>query len=77
MKNIVMSVGVVLVSFLYFACIMLPLLFLFFIPALPIMILAFPMQLLNAGEDRVHWTQKPYLWYFNNVWLKFLNLFGI
>lgn len=38
----------------------------FFIPVLPIMLLAFPMIFL----DDKHWTCKPYLWYFKKVWLK-------
>jgi hypothetical protein len=42
----------------------------FFLPILPIMLLAFPMMVMNEGTDKVHWTQKPYLWYFKNVWLK-------
>jgi hypothetical protein len=70
MKNILMSVLVVTGCFLFFALVMLPLLFIFFIPILPIMLLAFPMMVMNEGADKVHWTQKPYLWYFKNVWLK-------
>jgi len=44
-----------------------------FIPVLPIMLLAFPMMVMNEGENKVHWTQKPYLWYFKNVWLRLIT----
>ena len=77
MKNILMSVLVVIVTFLFFSCIMLPLLFIFFIPILPIMLLAFPMTFINEGTGKVHWTEKPYLWYFNNVWLRAMYFIGI
>jgi hypothetical protein len=43
-----------------------------FFPVAPIMILAFPMMVINGGTGKVHWTQKAYLWYFNNVWLRML-----
>lgn len=45
----------------------------FFIPVLPIMFLAFPMMFLNNK----HWSCKPYLWYFNNVWLKVIKFLGV
>ena len=70
MKNILMSVLVVIASFLLFSCVMLPLMFIFFIPILPIMLLAFPMIFINQGTGKEHWTEKPYVWYFNNVWLR-------
>ena len=73
MKQFILGIGVMLITFLFFACIMMPLLFIFFIPVLPIMLLAFPMTVINQGTDKVHWSQKPYLWYFNNVWLKALD----
>lgn len=73
MKQFILGIGVMLITFLFFACIMMPLLFIFFTPVLPIMLLAFPMMVMNHGTDKVHWSQKPYLWYFNNVWLKALD----
>ena len=77
MKNILMSIGVYAIAFLYFSFVMLPLMAVFFIPVLPIMLLAFPMIFINEGTGKVHWTQKPYLWYFDNVWLKSLNFLRI
>lgn len=74
MKNTLGIIGVFGIAFLYFSFVMLPLMFIFFIPVLPIMILAFPMMVMNEGTDKLHWTQKPYIWYFNNVWLRSLNL---
>lgn len=50
---------------------------LFFTPVLPIVVLAFPMSFINDGTGKIHWTQKPYLWYFNNVWLKALDFLNI
>ena len=63
--------------FLVFALIVLPLMLIFFVPILPIMILAFPMIFINHGTGRVHWSEKPYLWYFNNVWLKSMYKLGV
>jgi hypothetical protein len=71
MENILMSCLLFVVSFLFFTFILI-LLLVFFIPILPVMLLAFPMTVLNAGTSKIHWTQKPYLWYFNNVWLNFI-----
>ena len=70
MKNIFMYIYVILYSFsLWLIKGFIPML-IFFIPLLPIMLLAFPMIFL----DDKHWTCKPYLWYFNNVWLDVLKL---
>ena len=70
MKNIFMYIYVILYSFsLWLIKGFIPML-IFFIPLLPIMLLAFPMIFL----DDKHWTCKPYLWYFNNVWLNVLKL---
>jgi len=73
MKKFILGIGSMLIVFLIFACIMMPLMFIFFTPVLPIMLLAFPMTAINHGTDKVHWSQKPYLWYFNKVWLKALD----
>jgi hypothetical protein len=72
MKNILMSTLVVIQLFAYFV-IMLICMLIVFIPVLPIMLLAFPMMVMNEGENKVHWTQKPYLWYFKNVWLRLIT----
>ena len=77
MKNFILGTLAVLYLFALFALFMLPLMLICFIPVLPIMLLAFPMQLLNEGTGNVHWTQKPYLWYFNNVWLRILKAIGL
>ena len=72
MKEFILSLGVIIFSILIFACILI-LMLIFFIPVLPIMILAFPMTVMNQGTNKVHWSQKPYLWYFNKVWLRSLD----
>ena len=72
MEQFILSLGVIIFSILVFACVLI-LMLIFFIPVLPIMLLAFPMMVINQGTDKVHWSQKPYLWYFNNVWLKVLD----
>lgn len=77
MKNTLMIVLVVTGCFLFFALVMLPLLFIFFLPIIPIMLLAFPMMVMNEGTGKVHWTQKPYLWYFKNVWLRSMYAIGL
>jgi hypothetical protein len=77
MKDFILSVGVVLLFFMGFALLMLPLMLMVFIPVLPIMLLAFPMMVMNEGTGKVHWSQKPYLWYFDKVWLKIIKTIGI
>jgi hypothetical protein len=77
MKNILVAITIIIVPFLIFSCAIIPLLFIFFTPVLPIMLLAFPMTFVNQGTGRVHWTEKPFLWYFNNVWLKSMYFVGI
>jgi hypothetical protein len=77
MKNILVAITIIVVSFLIFSCGIIPLLFIFFTPVLPIMLLAFPMTFVNQGTGKVHWTEKPFLWYFNNVWLKSMYFVGI
>ena len=77
MKQFILGIVVMLITFLFFGLIMIPMLLIFFIPILPIMILSFPMMVVNDGTNKIHWSQKPYLWYFNNVWLKSLCSFGI
>jgi hypothetical protein len=75
-KEILMIPVVIIAGFLLFSfylCLSL----IFFLPVLPIMLLAFPMTFMNYGTDRVHWSQKPYLWYFDNVWLKVIHPFLI
>ena len=72
MEQFILSLGAIIFSILVFACGFI-LMLIFFIPVLPIMLLAFPMMVINQGTDKVHWSQKPYLWYFNNVWLKVLD----
>ncbi len=72
MKNILMSILEAIYLFSLFV-LMLILMFIVFIPVLPIMLLAFPMMVMNEGEHKVHWTQKPYLWYFKNVWLRLIT----
>jgi len=72
MKNILMSVLVVLYFFIQWIGIFI-LFLIFFIPVLPILFLAFPMMLL----DNTHWSCKPYIWYFDNVWLNVLKFIGI
>lgn len=45
-----------------------------FIPVLPLMILAFPGVVFADNPNKpTHWTTKPYVWYFNNVWLRIIN----
>ena len=73
MKQFILGIGAMLIVMLFFSFIMMPLLLIFFIPVLPIMLLAFPMMVMNHGTDKIHWSQKPYLWYFNKVWLKALD----
>ena len=73
MKQFILGIGAMLIVMLFFSFIMIPLLLIFFIPVLPIMLLAFPMTVMNQGTDKVHWSQKPYLWYFNKVWLPSLD----
>lgn len=77
MKQFILGIGAMLIVMLFFSFIMIPLLLIFFIPVLPIMLLAFPMMAINHGTDKVHWSQKPYLWYFNKVWLKALDTLTI
>jgi CHASE2 domain-containing sensor protein len=72
MKEFILSLGVIIFSILIFTCVLI-LMLIFFIPVLPIMILAFPMTVMNQGTNKVHWSQKPYLWYFNKVWLPSLD----
>lgn len=74
--NLIMYPLVILSAFGVFVFFLI-LMFIVFIPVLPIMVLAFPMQFLNEGTGKIHWTQKPYLWYFNHVWLKLLALIDI
>lgn len=73
MKQFILSLGAIAVGFMLFTFV-LTLVFIFFIPVLPIMLLAFPMMVMNYGTGDVHWSQKPYLWYFDNVWLKALDM---
>jgi len=70
-------IAIYLIGFLYFSLLALPLMIIVFLPILPIMLLAFPMMVMNEGTTNVHWTQKLYLWWFKNVWLNAIKLIGI
>lgn len=54
------------------------LMFIVFLPIAPFMILAFPAVMM-AGPNKLpkHWTARPYLWYFQNVWLKILKFLKV
>lgn len=55
-------------------CILSIIMLVVFIPATPIMILAFPGILLSdAPNNPKHWSAKPYMWYFNNVWITIVD----
>jgi hypothetical protein len=69
-------ITIYLIGFLYFS-LALQLMIIIFFPILPVMILAFPMMVMNEGTNNIHWTQKPYLWWFKNVWLNAIKLIGI
>lgn len=45
-----------------------------FIPITPIMLLAFPaMMLSDTLRNPKHWSTKPYMWYFNTVWIPIVD----
>lgn len=71
MKNLVMCTAVVLYYFGvwigYFV-----LMLIIFIPVIPIVLVAFPMMIL----DPTHWSCKPYRWYFDNIWLRVIKVKG-
>jgi len=73
MKTIFMYIYVVTRLFLEFVFIYFIPMVILFVPVLPILLIAFPMIFLN---DK-HWTCKPYLWYFKNVWMKYIKLIKI
>jgi len=73
MKNILMTILGVLYLFIIIWLPVFILMLIIFIPVLPILFLAFPMLF----TDKTHWSCKPYLWYFNNVWLNVLKLIKI
>lgn len=64
---------VYVIFYFYFALVVFPALLITFIPVLPIMLLAFPMIFF----DENHWSCKPYMWYFKNVWLRVVKLIEI
>jgi len=72
MKTLLMYT--VVISYIFILWVGIFILFLiFFIPILPILVIAFPMMFL----DDTHWSCRPYMWYFNNVWLNVLKFFKI
>jgi Flp pilus assembly protein TadB len=73
MKNILIILIDLSKLFLWFVAAMF-LMLIVFIPVFPIMILGFPMIMMNTGTNKTHWTEKPYLWYFNNVWLRAIKV---
>jgi hypothetical protein len=73
MKNILIMITDIISLFMYFIF-MFILMLIIFIPVLPILLLGMPMVLLNAGTNKTHWTEKPYLWYFKNVWLRVVKV---
>ena len=74
MKDSVIIIFEIIIMFIKFS-LMISLLLCVFLPVLPIILLAFPMVFFM--EETVHWTVKPYIWYFKNVWSpiqKFIRL---
>ena len=70
MKNIIMYVYVIARAFIIWVIFGFIPMMVLFLPILPIMLLGFPMMFL----DDTHWSCKPYLWYFKNVWMRYFKL---